>query len=170
MSIVKKLFGGSPSKQPSLFKTSIYRKSDPFYNFINQFSENDLIQPLISSSLLPLPVDVKESDKEFELLADIPGFSKNEINCLIDQDKHLLTLKGEKKEENEENEGNYIIKERYYNSFTRHFDIPSNVNLDQIKAQLKNGQLKLTIPKLENQNETENVNNIKNIEINTLNE
>src|SRR3989338_465958 len=90
MSIVKKLLKPFTNQLNPAFTTSIYRK-DPVYNFLRDFAESDMVNPLIHSSLSPLPVDVKESEKEYELIADIPGFTKNEINCMIDEDKHLLT-------------------------------------------------------------------------------
>ena len=97
-------------------------------------------------SYQPLKVDVKEKDKEYLLEVEIPGVEKEDISLEIRDD--ILTISAERKEEiNEENE-NYIRKERRYGSFKRSFYV-DNVDQEKIKAKFKNGVLKVKLPKKE---------------------
>ncbi|KAL9646740.1 hypothetical protein ABK040_001162 [Willaertia magna] len=107
-------------------------------------------------------VDVKETENTFELVADVPGFKKDAIKVDLDEDNRLLTLKGELKSEKEEKdkEGKYHLQERSYSSFQRSFTLPDNVKLDDLKAQLKDGQLKIVLEKIK-QEKQEKPKNIK---------
>ena len=92
-------------------------------------------------------VDIVEENGNFELTADLPGLKKEDIR--IEVQDNLLTLKGEKKIEEEKKDKDYRLCERYYGEFTRTFTLPENVNRDRIEAEFKDGVLKLTIPKTE---------------------
>ena len=68
----------------------------------------------------------------------------------IDLDNDVLTISSEKTEKDEESSDNYTRKEYSYRSFKRSFSLPQGiVNRDKIEAVYKNGELKITIPKLE---------------------
>jgi HSP20 family protein len=92
--------------------------------------------------------DIKDDGNKYILEAELPGFSKEDINIDISND--YLTISAERRSENEEKDkgGRYIRKERYYGSFRRSFDV-SNVNTDSIDAEYSNGILKLNLPKKE---------------------
>ncbi len=92
--------------------------------------------------------DIQDDGNKYILEAELPGFSKDDINIDISND--YLTISAERRSENEEKDkdGRYIRKERYYGSFKRSFDV-SNVNTDAIDAEYKNGILKLNLPKKE---------------------
>jgi HSP20 family protein len=92
-------------------------------------------------------VDIVEQDGGYELVADLPGLKKEDIKIEI-QD-NMLTLRGEKKLEEEKKDKNYRLCERYYGEFVRTFTLPENVNRDGIVAEFKDGVLKLEIPKTE---------------------
>jgi HSP20 family protein len=92
-------------------------------------------------------VDIAEQDGNYELTADLPGLKKDDIKIEIHD--NTLTLRGEKKVEEEKKERNYRLAERYYGEFMRTFALPENVNKDAIEAEFKDGVLKLTIPKTE---------------------
>ncbi|MGD1049217.1 MAG: Hsp20/alpha crystallin family protein [Candidatus Krumholzibacteriaceae bacterium] len=92
-------------------------------------------------------VDIAENDGHYELTADLPGLKKDDIKIEIHD--NTLTLRGEKKVEEEKKENNYRLAERYYGEFVRVFTLPENVNKDSIEAEFKDGVLKLTIPKTE---------------------
>jgi HSP20 family protein len=91
-------------------------------------------------------VDIDESETNYFLMAELPGFNKEDIN--ISFDNGLLTIKAEHNEETEkkQKEGN-IIKERRFGSFFRSFNFGNNIAEGDISAQYKNGVLELTIPK-----------------------
>ncbi len=92
-------------------------------------------------------VDIKETDKEIQIKADLPGMKKEDIDISVDEDQ--LVIKGERIEEEEEKDKDYIRVERSYGSFYRSFNIGVPVKSDKIKASYKEGVLKLVLPKAE---------------------
>ena len=92
-------------------------------------------------------VDIKEDDKAFTLLADIPGVDPDVIE--VTMDKGVLTIKGERQSEKKTEEENYKRVERQYGVFYRRFTLPDSANAEAIEAQSEHGVLKITIPKQE---------------------
>ncbi|EFC41061.1 HSP-20 domain-containing protein [Naegleria gruberi] len=136
----------------------VYRKPFGFpANFFNDphidsfFKEFDSLSPFSQQRSFNAPaVDVKENETSYELTADVPGFTKDNIKLDLDEETRTLTLKGETKNEKEEKdkEGKYHIKERSSSSFERRFTIPDDVKIEQLKAQMKDGQLKIILEKI----------------------
>ena len=77
-------------------------------------------------------VDIKETEKEIIVKADLPGMKKEDIEVSLDND--LLVIKGERKFEKEEKEKDYVRVERSYGSFYRSFNVGVPVKEDEIKA------------------------------------
>jgi len=92
-------------------------------------------------------VDVSENDDKIKLEADLPGMKKDDIDVNIDG--NVLSIKGERKREEETEEEGYHRAERNYGKFQRTFTLPANVDAKNAKANFKDGVLKLTLPKLE---------------------
>lgn len=92
-------------------------------------------------------VDVYENDDAIVVKAELPGMSKDQIT--VDVEGRILTLKGERKSENETNEDNYYRRERSYGRFERSFSLPAEVDPEAIKAEYKDGVLKVEVPKPE---------------------
>jgi len=92
-------------------------------------------------------VDIKETDKEILIKADLPGMKMEDIDVSVDEDQ--LVIKGERKEEKEEKDKDYVRVERNYGSFYRSFSIGVPVKSDQVGATYKNGVLEITLPKSE---------------------
>jgi HSP20 family protein len=90
-------------------------------------------------------VDVAETDKVYELTAELPGLTEKDIEVKLINDE--LTVRGEKQEEKEEKEKDYYISERRYGKFERSFRLPEGVDSDKIEASFQNGVLKVTLPK-----------------------
>ena len=90
-------------------------------------------------------VDIFEEDDTIVVKADIPGISKKDLNVSIDE--NILTLSGEKKQEEKVNKKNYHRVERSYGSFSRSFQLPGNIDRDKVKASFEDGVLKIRIPK-----------------------
>ena len=90
-------------------------------------------------------VDVAETDKAYEVTAELPGMDESNIEVKLADD--VLTIKGEKKEEKEEKKKDYYVSERRYGSFERYFALPEGVDANKIEATFKNGVLKVTLPK-----------------------
>jgi HSP20 family protein len=92
-------------------------------------------------------VDVKETDTEIVVKAEVPGMEAKDINISVTGD--VLTMKGEKKSEREEKEENYHLLERSYGSFSRSLVLPAAVDVDKIEAKYDKGVLTITCPKKE---------------------
>jgi HSP20 family protein len=89
-------------------------------------------------------VDILEKDGNLMLRAEVPGMSEKDIDLKLEG--NVLTLKGEKRLENEEERNNYHRMESFCGSFARSFTLPETVDRDRIKADYKNGILTVTIP------------------------
>ena len=94
-------------------------------------------------------VDLYEKDDHFVIKAELPGVDKKDI--AIDLKDRVLTLSGERSYENEVKEENYYRRERSYGKFQRAFTLPADVDSDKIKAEFKDGLLKIEVPKPEQQ-------------------
>jgi HSP20 family protein len=92
-------------------------------------------------------VDMYEGDEAFTLKAELPGFSKDDVQVEIKDNR--LTLKGERKRETDVKEAQYHRVERVYGAFQRSFKLPAVVDADKAEAIFKDGVLKLTLPKAE---------------------
>ncbi len=92
-------------------------------------------------------VDVVESKDNIEVQVDLPGMEKDDIKVSVEDS--VLTIKGERKAMKEEKEKNYHQIERTYGTFTRSFSLPTSVEGEKIKANYKNGVLKIDLPKAE---------------------
>ena len=89
-------------------------------------------------------VDILEQDGNLILRAALPGMTEKQIELKLEG--NTLTLKGERKMENEDKRNNYHRIESFYGSFTRSFRIPDTVDAEKISAEYKNGVLTITIP------------------------
>ena len=90
-------------------------------------------------------VDIEETEKEFILSADMPGLKKKEVT--IDIHDGIITIKGERMNEDKSSFDGYSMHERQFGSFNRSFRLPDNVNEDKIAAKFHNGELLITLPK-----------------------
>ena len=91
------------------------------------------------------PVNVKETEKQYEIEIAAPGRSKKDFSILAENG--VLTISSEKKEEKELKEKDYTRKEFNYSSFARSFSLPENANEEEIKANYSDGILKLEVAK-----------------------
>ena len=92
-------------------------------------------------------VDVFEEKDDIVVKAELPGIEKDNIE--VNLTDHTLTIKGEKKKEEEVKEENYYRSERSYGSFVRTVELPKDVRADKVKAAFKNGILEVRMPKTE---------------------
>jgi HSP20 family protein len=90
-------------------------------------------------------VDIAESEKAYELTAELPGMDEKNIEVKVANGN--LIIKGEKQEEKEEMKKDYYMRERNFGSFERRFELPEGVDADKIEASFKKGVLALTLPK-----------------------
>ena len=101
-------------------------------------------------------VDIAESEKAYELTAELPGMDEKNIEVKVANGN--LIIKGEKQEEKEEKKKDYYMRERNFGSFERRFEMPEGVDSDKIEASFKKGVLTLLLPKkLEAQKSTKKI-------------
>jgi HSP20 family protein len=92
-------------------------------------------------------VDIKEDNNAFTIVADIPGVDPNDID--VHMENGVLTLRGERKWQTEEEKEGYKRVERARGTFYRRFSLPDTADAEKISAKSKNGELFITIPKHE---------------------
>ena len=92
-------------------------------------------------------IDLEDRGKEFRITADLPGFSKEDVN--IDVGEDLVVIQARKSRSEEEKEKNYVRKERMAQTFYRRIDLPEKVRIDDAQANLKNGILEIVLSKKE---------------------
>ena len=109
------------------------------------FSADDADQSNVVTSQWTPRVDIKEEDKRFVILADIPGVDPKDIE--VHMDKGILSLKGERKSESKDEHGKFTRVERTYGSFYRRFALPDSADAEGITAVGKHGVLEISIPK-----------------------
>ncbi len=90
-------------------------------------------------------IDVQEEDDKITVRADLPGLKKDEIDLSVRD--NVLTLKGERKQEEEDKGKDYHRVERRYGQFIRSVPLPDTVDPDKVSAEYKDGVLNITAPK-----------------------
>lgn len=130
-------------------RTVARRETNPFSvlqheidRLFDGFSRN--FAPLAAYAFVP-NLDVAETDKEIEITAELPGLEEKDVQLSVAD--NVLTIRGEKKSQREEKEKDYHLIERNYGSFLRTVELPSGVNLDNIKATIAKGILKVIVQK-----------------------
>ncbi len=89
-------------------------------------------------------IDLEQSDNEITVHADIPGVKPDDLRVTVEDD--LLTIEGERKQEEKKKEGKTQYVERFTGSFSRSIQLPAHVNSDEIKAEYHDGVLHVTCP------------------------
>lgn len=90
-------------------------------------------------------VDIFEEGNDLVVKAELPGMTKDDVKITITE--NLITLTGEKKHEETITKEDYQWCECSYGSFTRSFRLPDNVNIDEAKAEFRDGVLRVRLPK-----------------------
>jgi len=93
-------------------------------------------------------VDVVETDNEIKVSAELPGLDDKDVEVSLA--RGMLTIHGEKKQEEEERGKNYYRAERAYGSFRRVIPVPDEVDIDKAEAVFQKGGLTITLPKTGN--------------------
>lgn len=129
--------------------TPLFSLQDDINRLFNDFFSDQPLNRVAgqASALLAPVMDVRESEKEILISAELPGISRDDVELTI-SDGYLI-LKGEKKEEKTEGEedGEYYRRERSYGSFHRALALPEIAEGDKAEAEFKNGVLTVRIPK-----------------------
>ncbi|NLB26211.1 MAG: Hsp20/alpha crystallin family protein [Bacteroidales bacterium] len=116
---------------------------------MDRLFEDSFVRPvgLSSVSAADVAIDLKETDTDVVVKAELPGVDPDEVDVSIMEG--VLVIKGEHKEEKEEKEANYYSRELRYGSFSRSINLPAAINAEKAEAVFENGILTLTLPKTE---------------------
>ncbi len=137
LTVLKPLRGLMPFGDFETMRREMDRIMDSFAGAPRRFMEAEWIPSL----------DVKENKNEYIVKAEIPGMKMEDID--ISFSDGLLSIKGEKNQEEKKEEENYHLIERSYGSFARFVQLPGEVDSDKIKAEYKDGILEVILPKSE---------------------
>ncbi|KAJ6432574.1 hypothetical protein OIU84_019750 [Salix udensis] len=147
MSIIPStLFGGRRSNFFDPFSLDIW---DPFQDF--PFTSAAMSAPRSefaseTSAFANTRIDWKETPEAHVFKADLPGLKKEEVKVEIEEGR-VLQISGERSKEKEEKDDTWHRLERSSGRFLRRFRLPENAKLDQVKADMENGVLTVTVPK-----------------------
>ena len=92
--------------------------------------------------------DILESDRDYELVMELAGMDKNDVNIKV-EDQVLIVSGGQEKDEDEQDNRRYRRMERGCNTFERRFRLPREVEVDKIEAEFDKGLLTIRVPKSE---------------------
>lgn len=92
-------------------------------------------------------VELEENAEEFIVRLDLPGVAQKDVKVQLTGD--TLTVRGERRTEKSEKNGNVLRSERSYGTFERSFTIATPVRADQVRASTRDGVLEIRIPKAE---------------------
>ena len=124
----------------TMLQDEIQQVFDRFF----QSGENQDESSVVTSQWAPM-VDIKEEADRFVIYADLPGIEPKDVEILMD--KGILTIKGERKSESNEQTERYSRVERRYGSFHRRFALPDSADAEGIVASSRDGVLEIRIPK-----------------------
>lgn len=94
---------------------------------------------------ITVPIDIIDEDDKIRVVADLPGFNKEDIEIFIEDGD--LVIRAQRKEEVEEKGRNYIRQERRFGEVYRRVTLPVEVDIEKIKARYNNGVLEIELPK-----------------------
>lgn len=97
-----------------------------------------------SASMWSPPIELSEKDGRLSICAELPGLKKDDVK--VELSDGVLTISGERKHEQEEQEGDFYRSERSYGSFTRTIPIPEGAQVENAKATFEDGVLEVSVP------------------------
>jgi HSP20 family molecular chaperone IbpA len=91
--------------------------------------------------------DVKEFDDKYQLDMELPGFTKEDVKVELSNGYLIVSAERTENKDENENDGKFIRKERYYGKMSRRFYVGKDLKKEDIKAKFDNGMLMLDVPK-----------------------
>lgn len=127
-----------------------FREMMTLRDAMDSLFENALVGPMGGGQATGewgLPLDVSEDENGFVVKASVPGIKPEDIDVTVNGD--VLTIRGEMKQEQENKNERYHVRERRFGTFTRSITLPAPVKADAVEAEYSNGVLTLNLPKTE---------------------
>jgi HSP20 family protein len=117
----------------------LHREIDRLFNEFAQGMGPSGLQNIVPN------IEISETDKAIEISAEMPGLERKDVEISIEDD--TLTIRGEKKVEEDNKDKNVQHSERSYGVFLRVLQLPPGIDPSSVQATMSNGVLKITIPK-----------------------
>lgn len=134
----------------------------PFGRYRDEFDPFRKLGTALSSARGFMPsMDIKETEKEFQVSVELPGMEEADIELALSDGQ--LVIKGEKKEETKSDDEGHHLMERHYGSIYRSLPLPDGVDEDSVEATYDKGVLTVTLKKIESKKKT-----VKNIKIKAM--
>jgi HSP20 family protein len=131
------------------FRRSRLQEGSPYRSEIERFFDD-----FFGGSMLPVEgsqgaqgfqLDLYEDENRLCVTAELPGIDEKDVDVQLNRD--ILTIRAEKKQEQEVNKRNWHRTERSYGMFTRSIRLPVDIRTEQVSATFKNGVLEVILPK-----------------------
>ncbi|KAL2899011.1 17.3 kDa class I heat shock protein [Bienertia sinuspersici] len=142
MSLIPTFFG----RRSNIFDPFSLDVFDPFNDFFPTITTMPSAQE--TSAFANARIDWKETPEAHVFKADLPGLKKEEVKVEVEEGR-ILHISGERSKEKEEKNDTWHRMERSSGKFLRRFRLPENAKVDQVKANMENGVLTVTVPKVE---------------------
>ncbi len=139
------MFGLTPFRKDHTMLPSNHNFND-LDTFFNDFFNDGFMPVFYGTSGGQVKVDIKETDVDYKIEAELPGIPKEDVQLGIENNR--LTIHVAHSEEQNEEKDNYIRRERRSCTMSRSFNL-ENVNTQAITAKFENGILHITLPKQE---------------------
>src|SRR5712675_1280582 len=125
--------------RPDFGLFGLHREIDRLFSELTQATGPNGMQNIVPK------IEISETDKTVEVSAEMPGLERKDVEISIEDD--TLTIRGEKKLEENQNDKNVQLSERSYGMFLRVLQLPAGIDPSSVQATMSNGVLKITIPK-----------------------
>jgi HSP20 family protein len=112
---------------------------------VDRLFDEFFARPMATMNPAGPEADFYETDEEFVLEMNLPGFAESDIDVNLEQG--VLSITGEHSVEEEEEKGTYHLRERSWSRFTRSFSIPHTIDVENVDADFAKGVLKVRLPK-----------------------
>ena len=91
--------------------------------------------------------DIKEKEDGFDLHIELPGYTKEDVKAQLDDGYLTISAQSKKEDDQKDENGKFIRRERYYGSCSRSFYVGEEIKEEDIKAKFENGILTISVPK-----------------------
>lgn len=127
---------------------SLHREMDRLFEDMSSEPVRQTLNPQAWGRQLVMPdIDETEDDKAFNVSIELPGMDEKDVDITLSG--RMLTIRGEKKAEKEEERQDYYRRERTFGSFRRTLELPGDVDESKIEASFRKGVLKIELPRTE---------------------
>ncbi|MFA7543161.1 MAG: Hsp20/alpha crystallin family protein [Candidatus Cloacimonadaceae bacterium] len=124
-----------------------YRPMRSMMSLFDEFFKNDLEAESSEDNFRAMAMDIAENDKEYSILANLPGYRKDNVKISVHDNQ--LSIEAVCEEKKEEQKATVYRCERYKGGYRRTLSLPDNADVSLISAKMEDGVLTLNIPKKE---------------------